>query len=197
MYMGGILIKRFDGFRRLCRHVADDFGLPLHMPDSDLLLANRVLAALGGPPAAREVKGRFEGDGLALLLLFLLTQEIPCRVGLTGGTAEQALPRLKGLVHLLGHAVVPTLTGGAPLDFDQVVQELGPAGAALHPCLSYDDDGEPVACRPEGGAGLVRVALEDGPFTLAVLAGPGEPAPGHQPPVVAEGEMHPAVLRLL
>ncbi len=193
MFIGGHLIKRFDGFRRLCRHAAGEFNHPLSMPDDDLLLANRVLAALGGPPAKPEVRGRFEGDGLALMLLFLLTQEIPCRVGMLGG-AEETLGRLKGLIHLFGHAAYPLLSGQSALPFQDVVKELGPGGAVLRPLVRYDQDGEPMEIELSGSAGALRTGSDGGPYTLAVLNGnsPG-PAPLGS---AAEGGMHPTVLIL-
>lgn len=190
MFTGGTLIRRFDGFRRLCRHAAVEFGYALDMPDADLLLANRVLAALGGPPAASEVRGRFAGDGLALLLLFLLTQEIPCRIGLLG-RSEGELARVKSLVHLLGQAAYPTMSGGAPLQFQEIVRELGSGGAVLRPCFRYDADGEPTELVLEGAAGLLRTAADGGPFTLAILVGKG---PGPAPVIAPGGPLHPAVL---
>lgn len=190
MFIGGILIRRFDGFRRLCRHAAEEFRLDLHIPDEDMILANKALAALGGPPMAPQVAGTFKGDGLALLLLFLLTQEKECRIGLIGN-AEPVLARLKALTHLLGHAVWPTMQGSRePLAFQEVVKEIGPAGAVLRPVFRYDADGEPTAMEPQGAASSLRVGAEHGPYTLAVLlseqAGPALLA---QP-----GELHPAVL---
>lgn len=192
MFIGGTLIRRFDGFRRLCRHGAVDYGHAVDMPDADLLLANRVLAALGGPPAAIEVRGQFAGDGLALLILFLLTQEIPCRIGLLG-RSEAALARVKSLVHLLGQAVYPTMSGGAPLQFQDIVRELGPGGATLRPCFVYDAEGEPTELMLEGAAGTLRTAPEGGPFTLTVLAVPGS---GPAPMIAPGGPLHPAVLIL-
>jgi len=190
MSVGGTLIRRYDGFRRLFRHAAAEFRIPLNVPEPDLLLANRVLAALGGPPAAAEVRGSFTGDGLALLVLFLLTQEIPCRVGLLG-RAEGELARLKSLVHLLGQAAYPTLTGGAPLQFQAIVRELGPGGAALRPCFLYDAEGEPTEMVLEGAAGSLRTDPDGGPFTLLILAGAG--AARLEPP---GGTLRPAVVVL-
>lgn len=187
-----MLIRRFDGFRRLCRRAAEEYRQPLSLTDSDMLLINRVLAALGGPPAASEVRGRFESDGLPLLLLFLLTQELDCRVGLLGD-AEPVLGKLKGLAHLLGHGVVPMLTGQTPLSFQDVVRELGPAGAALKPLVSYDQDGEPEAIAPSGAAGRLGVGPDHGPYTLAVMLGG---AAGPAPLRPAAGTLHPTVLLL-
>lgn len=192
LYLGGHLIKRFDGFRRLCRHAATEWGQPLTISDNDMMLANRVLAALGGPPARPEVRGRFETDGLPLLLLFLLTQEIPCRAGLLGDS-EPAMARLKALVHLLGHGVYPLLSGQQQLQFQEVVKELGPAGAVLRPLVRYDSEGEPTEIEPQGGAGLLRVGWDGGPYTLAVLSGS---APGPAPLSSAGGSLHPTVLLL-
>lgn len=192
MFIGGTLIRRFDGFRRLCRHSALNLGTELYIPDGDMLLCNRVLAALGGPPAAQEVRGALAGDGLAVLLLFLLTQDLPCRAGLLGHP-DPILTRIKSLVHLLGHGVYPTLTGSDPLPFQEVVRELGPSGVVLKPLLRYDETGEPVEALPAGGAGAVRVGSEGGPYTLAVLQGSGT---GLAPLGAAGGPMHPAVLIL-
>lgn len=184
------MIRRFDGFRRLCRYAADEFHLGLKMDEEDLLLANRALASLGGPPAAAQVEGSFKGDGLALLILFLLTQEHPCRIGLLGD-AEQVLARLKALTHLLGHGVWPVLSGtGEPLDFQDVVKEIGPTGAQLRPVFQYDADGEPTSMERSGAASLLRVGADGGPYTLAIMLGDqAGPAPLAQP-----GELYPAVL---
>lgn len=192
MFVGGTLIRRFDGFRRLCRHAAFQFGLPLSLPDGDLMLANRILAALGGPPAAPEVRGSFQGDGLSMLLLFLLTQEMECRIGLVG-PSDPLLARLRSLVHLLGHAVYPTLTGQGQLAFQEVVKEMGHSGALLKPCFEYDGEGEPVAIRPAGAAGQLRLGSDAGPYTLAVLLGQGV---GPMPVAARNGPLHPAVVVL-
>jgi hypothetical protein len=187
-----MLIRRFDGFRRLCRRAAEEYRHPLSLTEGDMLLANRVLAALGGPPAASEVRGRFESDGLPLLLLFLLTQELDCRAGLVGN-AEETLAKLKGLAHLLGHGVYPMLTEAAPLAFQDVVREMGPSGAALKPLVSYDQDGEPAAIATSGAAGRLGVGPEQGPYTLAImLCGAAGPAPLRP----ADGTLHPTVLLL-
>lgn len=201
MFVGGTLIRRFDGFRRLCRQAALEFSHQLSLPDGDLLLANRVLAGLGGPPAPPEVRGSFTGDGLSLLLLFLLTQEIPCRAGLIG-RSDAHLTRLKSLAHLLGHAAYPVLTGSPPLAFQEVVREIGPTGARMRPLLTYDSEGEPVDFLPEGAAGSLGVGPDQGPYTLAVLLGPSSgPAPLLPSPLAQErGEqpsgLHPVVLYL-
>lgn len=191
MFIGGTLIRQFDGFRRLCRRSAEEFRLPLSLPEEDRILANRVLAALGGPPARPQVEGEFTGDGLSLLLLFLLTQEHECRISLTG-RSEESMARLKSLVHLFGHAAWPMLTGEAPLQFQQVVKELGPSGAILRPQVRYDQEGEPVEILPTGAAGRLMTGPEGGPFTLAVLQGAAGPAPLEAP----GGALHPAVLVL-
>jgi hypothetical protein len=192
VFVGGTLIRRFDGFRRLCRRAAAEFGHPLSLPDGDLLLANRVLAGLGGPPAASEIRGRFEGDGLAMLLLFFLTQEWDCRVGLLG-SAEPGLARLKSMAHLFSHGAYPLLTGQAPLAFQDVVRELGAAGAAFKPLVRYDDhDGEPLSIDLLGSAGRLGVGPEHGPYTLAILLEGAGPAPLRQ----ADGILHPTVLVL-
>lgn len=193
MYTGGVLIKRFDGFRRLCRHAAAEFGQPLSILDTDMQLANRTLAALGGPPAPPQVRGRFSNDGLPLLLLFLLTGEWECRVGLLG-SHEPVSARLKGLVHLLGHAVYPLLTGQPPLSFQEVVREMGPSGTTLRPCILYEDtNGEPERFSLTGARGQLRVGAEGGPYTLAVLLGA---APGPAPLSARTELLHPAVLIL-
>lgn len=185
-----MLIRRFDGFRRLCRYAAEEFRLDLQIDDEDLILANKTLAALGGPPMSSQVAGSFRGDGLPLLLLFLLTQEMECRVGLIGN-AEPIMARLKALTHLLGHAVWPTLTGSRePLAFQDAVREIGPHGAVLRPLFHYDADGEPTSVDPSGAAASLRVGAEGGPYTLAVLLGDqAGPAPLAQP-----GALHSAVL---
>jgi hypothetical protein len=194
LFVGGTLIRRFDGFRRLCRAAAADYGHPLTVTDEAMLLANRILAGLGGPPAAAEVRGRADSDIVPLLLLFFLTQEMPCRIGLLG-QAEPVLTRLKGLVHLFSHAVYPKLSGEGALSFQDVVKELGPSGAVLRPLVQYDDqDGEPLSIALAGAAGRVGVGAEHGPYTLAVLLGEGGgPAPLAP---VAEGGLHPVVLIL-
>lgn len=190
LFIGGVLIRRFDGFRRLCRYAAEEFRLDLRMPDEDLLLANRVLAALGGPPAAAEVRGSFRGDGLALLLLFLLTQENPCRIGLIG-QSEPVMGRLRALTHLLGHAVWPVVSGAEkPLDFQDVVKEIGPGGAQLRPLFRYDESGEPTAVEPAGSVSVLRTGSDGGPYTLAVLLG-SQTRPA---PLAPPAELHPAVL---
>lgn len=193
MYIGGVLIKRFDGFRRLCRRAATEFNHPLAITDEDLQLANRTLAALGGPPAGSEVRGRFTSDGLPLLLLFFLTQEMPCRIGLLGQT-EAAMGRLKSLIHLFGHAVYPLISTQPPLAFAEVVRELGPSGALLKPCVVYEDrDGEPTEILRSGSAGQLRIGSEGGPYTLAVLQGE---ATGPARLQSANDLLHPAVLIL-
>ncbi|HYF93450.1 MAG TPA: hypothetical protein VD969_14650 [Symbiobacteriaceae bacterium] len=191
MFVGGMLIRRFDGFRRLCRRAAAEYGHPLRVTDGELLLANRVLAALGGPPAASEVRGRFAADGLPLLLLFLLTQELDCRVGLIG-RADAEMSRLKGLVQLFGQAACPMVTGGPPLAFTDVVRELGPSGALLAPVVRYDQDGEPLTVAATGAGGRVGVGPEHGPYTLAFLLAGAGPAPLRP----ADGQLHPAVVVL-
>lgn len=191
MFIGGTLIRRFDGFRRLLRHAADQIGESLTITDDDMLLCNRVMAALGGPPAASEVRGRMTTDALATLLLFLLTQDLPCRTGLLG-QADRVMAKLKSLVHLLGHGAYPIVTGEGPLAFQDVVKELGAHGAVLRPLVRYDQEGEPTAVDATGGAGALKVGPEGGPFTLAILLGAGAgPAP-----LAPAGDLHPAVLIL-
>jgi len=193
LYIGGVLIRRFDGFRRLCRHAADEFHLPLQIPDQDMLLANRTLAGLGGPPASSQVEGTFQGDGLPLLLLFLLTQEYACRIGLAG-EADPVLARVKALTHLLGHAVWPTMTGSPePLAFQEVVRELGPSSTQLRPLFQYDQEGEPTAMERLGAESLVRVGADGGPYHLAVMLG-NRAAP--MPLVMPGDSLHPTVLWL-
>lgn len=192
MYIGGTLIRRFDGFRRLCRQAAETYGEPLSVTEGDMILANRTLAGLGGPPAASEVRGSFEGDGLPLLLLFLLSGEIPCHIGLLGNS-EPVMGRVKALTHLLGHGAYPLITGKPPLGFQEVVRELGAGGAVLRPLFRYDQEGEPVAVETSGAAGRLGVGPEAGPYTLAVHLGG---ATGPAPLTRAEGELHPAVLIL-
>lgn len=160
------------------------------MPDEDLLLANRVLAALGGPPAASQVRGSFSGDGLGLLNLFLLTQEIPCRIGLVGN-AEPAIARMKSLVHLFGHAVYPTVSGKGPLEFQQVVRELGPTGIVLRPLITYDVEGEPTEIVETGSTGRLRIGPDGGPYTLAILLNHDT---GLAPLASTNGRLHPTVL---
>jgi hypothetical protein len=185
-----MLIRRFDGFRRLMRHAAGDCAHPLTFSDDDLLLANRTLAALGGPPASAEVRGQFSPDGLPLLLLFLLSQEFPCRAGLLGGSAS-AITRMKGLIQGFSYAAATLSDGAIPFGFHEVVRELGETGAMLHPCIAYDPDGEPKSIQPTGAPGVVRVGREGGPYTLAVLSGGRTgPAPLQSP----NGPLHPAVL---
>lgn len=192
MFIGGVLIRRFDGFRRLCRHAAEAFQLDLQLPEGDLLLANRTLAALGGPPANPRVTGDFEGDGLPLLLLFLLTQEYPCRIGLIGDS-DRVIARLKSLTHLLGHAVWPTLTEQPePLDFAEVVAELEPTGVRLHPLFQYDQEGEPVSAQASGAVANLGVGPEGGPYTLSVLLG----AEADTALLATPEELHPAQLIL-
>jgi hypothetical protein len=183
MFVGGTLIRRFDGFRRLCRRAAEEYRHPLAVTEADMLLANRLLAGLGGPPAASEIRGRFEGDTLALLLLFFLTQELPVRAGLLGN-AEPVMGKVKSLVHVFGHATYPLLTGRPALNFQDVVRELGPAGATLKPLVRYDDqDGEPLTIDLLGAAGRLGVGPEEGPYTLAVLLG-AQSGPAPLSPVV-------------
>ncbi|HLN64724.1 MAG TPA: hypothetical protein VK464_24640 [Symbiobacteriaceae bacterium] len=191
MFVGGKLIRRFDGFRRLCRRAAEEYHLALAVTEADMLLANRILAGLGGPPAASEIRGRFEGDTLALLLLFCLTQDLPVRVGLLGET-EPTMGKLKSLVHLFGHAAYPLLTGRPVLPFQEVVRELGAGGAQLKPVVRYDDqDGEPLTIDLLGATGRLGVGSEAGPYTLAVMLGEGA---GLAPLAPAEGGLHPVVL---
>ncbi|HWI52513.1 MAG TPA: hypothetical protein VNT01_10285, partial [Symbiobacteriaceae bacterium] len=140
------------------------------------------------PPAASEVRGRFEGDGLALLLLFLLAQEMDIRAGLLG-RAEETLGRLKGLVHLFGQAAYPLVAGRPALAFQDVVRELGPAGAVLKPLVRYDQDGEPLSVDLLGAGGRLGVGPEHGPYTLALLLDGAGPAPLR--PV--EPDLHPVV----
>lgn len=192
VYVGGTLIRRFDGFRRLCRQAAEEYRHPLTVTDGDMILANRTLAGLGGPPAASEVRGTSEGDGLPLLLLFLLTGEIPCHIGLLGNS-EPVMARLKALAHLLGHGVYPLVTGKPALGFQEVVRELGAGGAVLRPLLHYDQEGEPTAMDLSGAAGRLGVGPEAGPYTLAVYLGE---AAGPAPLARSEGDLHPAVLIL-
>ncbi len=189
MFVGGILIRRFDGFRRLCRYAAEEFHLPLHVPEEDLILANRTLAALGGPPAPSQVQGGLKGDGLPLLLLFLLTQEYTCRIGLSGD-AEPVLARVKALTHLLGHAVWPTVSGRTePLGFQDVVKELGPSITQLRPLFQYDKEGEPTSMEPTGAKSILRIGADS--YHLAVLLGEqAKPLPLVQP----GDSLHPAVL---
>ncbi|HWI61646.1 MAG TPA: hypothetical protein VNT75_07410 [Symbiobacteriaceae bacterium] len=188
MFVGGTLIRQFDGFRRLCRRAAEEYRHPLTLSEGDLVFVNRILAALGGPPAASEVRGRFDSDGLPLLLLFLLTQEMEIRAGLLGD-ASAPLAHLKGLCHLLGQAAYPLVTGRPQLAFQDVVRELGPTGAVLKPLVRYDADGEPLTIDLIGAAGRLGVGPEHGPYTLAVLLDGSGPAPLRQ----AAGGLHPAV----
>jgi hypothetical protein len=191
VFIGGRLIRRFDGFRRLCRRAAEAYGDPLSVTDADWRLVNRALAALGGPPAAAEVRGRFESDGLPLMLLFLLTGEMPCRIGLLGD-AEPVLARLKSLVHLFGQAVYPTLAGRS-LPFHEVVHSLSDNEVTLRPLVRYDDrDGEPLAAEPVGAAGSLGIGPAGGPYTLAVRLPGAEPVPLRAP----ENGLHPAILHV-
>lgn len=189
MFIGGNLIRQFDGFRRLCAHAASQFHLPLQTPEPDLLLANRVLAGLGGPPAPSRITGRFTGDGLPILLFFLLTQAQTCQVGLMGDQ-EPLLGRLKGLVHLFGQAVYPTLTGMDGLSYQAVVQELGQAGVQLWPVVSYAADGEPTAIHLTGSPSRLTLGASESPCTLAVLPDVHQPLPT----MAAAGSLSPTAL---
>lgn len=192
MFTGGRLIREFDGFRRLLLRAAGDCSHRLDFSADDLLLANRTLAALGGPPAPAEVRGRFSKDGLPLLLLFLLSQEFPCRIGLLGDAAA-ALGGVKANIQVFSYAVAMVSGGKIPFGFGEAVRELSDTRAQLHPCFRYDADGEPNGVEPTGSAGLVRVGPEGGPYTLAVLSGTGG---GPAPLENGSGPLHPAVLIL-
>jgi hypothetical protein len=165
-------------------------GTPLHLSDEAMLLCNRVLAALGGPPAKSQVEGALPPDALAVLCLFLLTQEFPCRIGFIG-EGETLLAQVKGLIHVLGQAAYPMVTGGAPLSFQEVVAELGPSRTLLKPLFRYDQDGETIGAEPVGAHATLAVGPDGGPYTLAILSTPG-PAPLEAP---TDG-LHPAVLLL-
>lgn len=189
-FTGGQLIRQFDGFRRLIAQAGDALGSPFHLSEESMMLCNRVLAALGGPPAKPQVSGPLSIKGVALLSLFLLTQELPARIGYLG-EGEPLLAQLKSLAHLLGHSALPMLTPGEPLPFQAIVRELGASGTQFRPLLRYDQEGEPTSYDPEGAPGLLVVGHEGGEYTLAILAEPG-PAPLAQP----SGGLHPTVLVL-
>jgi|GEM_PF-5556542 len=193
MFLGGLLIRRFDGFRRLCRRAGEAYGHPVIVSDGDLMLTNRVLAALGGPPAAPQVRGRLRGDTLSLLLLFLITQDLPCKVGVVGPVLEtdRVMAGLKSLVHLLAHGVYPMVTEKPPLDYHDAVETLSATEAVLHPLMQYAEDGEPAGLAPFGGSGSVTVGPADGPYTLLVTFGE-EPQAGLLFP--SDGTLHPASL---
>lgn len=191
LFTGGQLIRQFDGFRRLFAHAGDALGTPYHLSEEAMVVCNRVLAALGGPPAKTQVTGHLPVQGVALLSLFLLTQELPARVGYLGD-GEPLLAQLKSLAHVLGHSALPMVGAQEPLPFQEVVKELGPSGTQFRPLLRYDLEGEPTDFEPEGAPGVLVVGPEGGGYTLAIMGEAG-PAPLAQP--TADG-LHPAVLLL-
>jgi hypothetical protein len=188
LFTGGQLIRQFDGFRRLIAQASEPLGAPIHLSDEVMIVCNRVLAALGGPPAKPQVTGRISAQGLAVLTLFLLTQELPARIGYLGD-GEPLLAQLKSLAHVLGHSALPMLGASEPLPFQAVVKELGPSGTQFRPLLRYDIDGEPTGFEPEGAPGVLMVGPDGGGYTLAILDSAG-PAPLAQP---GEG-LYPSVL---
>ncbi|HLO04740.1 MAG TPA: hypothetical protein VK191_16665 [Symbiobacteriaceae bacterium] len=190
LFTGGQLIRQFDGFRRLIAHAGDALGTPFHLSEEAMVVCNRVLAALGGPPAKAQVTGQLSHQGVALLSLFLLTQELPARVGYLGD-GEVLLGQLKSLAHVLGHSALPMIGASEPLPFQAVVKELGPNGTQFRPLLRYDLEGEPTGFEPEGAPGSLVIGPDGGGYTLAILAAAG-PAPLAQP---GEG-LHPSVLVL-
>jgi hypothetical protein len=190
VFLGGTLIRNFDGFRRLFRRAAAEFNHPFTISDDDMRLINRTLAGLGGPPANREVVGPFNSDGLATLLLFLLTQELECRVGLLGHV-EPTMVRLKSLVHVLSQAAYPLITGLPALPFAEAIKEMGPERTILKPLVIYDEAGEPTSIALSGAHGRLGVGLDHGPYTLAILVGQhAGPAPLER----ANSAMQPSVL---
>lgn len=191
LFTGGQLIRQFDGFRRLIAHAGEALGTPFHLSEEAMVVCNRVLAALGGPPAKAQVTGHLPLQGVAVLSLFLLTQELPARVGYLGD-GDALLGQLKSLAHVLGHSALPMVGAREPLQFQEVVKELSPASTQFRPLLRYDLEGEPTGFEPEGAPGLLVVGPEGGEYTLAILASAG-PAPLAQP---TEGGLHPAVLVL-
>jgi hypothetical protein len=192
LYIGGQLIRCFDGFRRLSRRAAADFNLPLSITEEERLLANRVLAALGGPPAPSEVRGTISADGLPLLLLFLLTQERDCRIALLGDV-EATFATLKRLIHLFGHAVYPMLSGEGQLSFQEMVKELSTDRAVLRPVVQYDAEGEPTLILPTGTGSSLHTKAAEGPFTLLIRSAN---ASGPAPVGPVDGSLHPTILLL-
>jgi hypothetical protein len=190
LFTGGQLIRQFDGFRRLIGHASETLGTPFHLTEESMMLCNRVLAALGGPPAKPQVTGNLQPQAVGVLALFLLTQELPCRIGYLG-EGETILGQLRSLAHVLGHSALPMLTGGETLPFQAVVRELGADGTQFRPLIRYDLEGEPVSFEPEGAPGVLVVGPDGGPYTLAILAQAG-PTPLAQP----DGGLHPSVLVL-
>lgn len=166
------MIRRFDGFRRLLRRAAEGFNHPLRgaEADQDLIPVNRILAGLGGPPAAVRLAVTLkEADTLPMLLLFLLVQPVPAKFVLSGDT-EQYAARLKQLLHLLGHAVAPLLRYGGVLSFDETVRELSPALVTVHPLLGFDSDGEVTGMETDGSASeLALIGAPGEPLTLTIM----------------------------
>lgn len=166
------MIRRFDGFRRMLNRAAEGYHHQIRgaEQEGDLMPINRILAGLGGPPANQRPAVTFrEADSLPLLLLFLLTQPLPVRGVLTGDLEAHAA-RLKQLIHLLGQAVVPMVSGGS-LSFDETVRTLSPALVALHPLISYDDEGEVTAVSPTGTETEVALIHDPGGALTLVITG--------------------------
>lgn len=191
LFTGGQLIRQFDGFRRLMAHAGDALGTPYHLSEEAMMVCNRVLAALGGPPAKAQVTGQLPVQGVALLSLFLLTQELPAQIGYLGD-GEPLLAQLKSLAHVLGHSALPMVGAREPLQFQEVIKELGATSTQFRPLLRYDLEGEPTSFEPEGAPGVLVVGPDGGEYTLAVMGTAGV-APLASP---SDGGLHPAVLVL-
>jgi hypothetical protein len=169
--LGGTMIRRFDGFRRLLLRAAGDYRHELRgaQPELDLVPLNRILAGLGGPPAAVRLSVTLrEPDSLPLLLLFLLTHPTPVRFVLSGEYGAQTA-RLRQLIHLFAQAAAPLLLQTAPLQFEEAVRELSDQVIALQPVVRYDRDGEVRSIDPSGAASeLVLLAAPGSPLQLVI-----------------------------
>lgn len=157
MHRGGQLIREFDAFLHLLRSAAQGMHAPVAIPQSDQLELNRVLAGLGGPPAPAQVRIELaQRDALAACCLFLVTGKDPCPVLLHDA---QTMGRARQLVHIVAHALVPMVSGGAPLDVDQVSTVLTETEMVLRPTLTYNEDGDVAGLVFGAGASPMRAAL--------------------------------------
>lgn len=186
MFIGGQLIKEFDAFLHLFLSAADALHSHIEVPAEDQFALNRVLAGLGGPPAAAEVRLSLQSAAsLPILCLFLLMHKEHCPIGL--GEPEP-LARLKQFTHIVAHAMVPMATGGGEaLQVEEVTAALTETTLALQPMVTYNEDGEVAAVYRSGGANWLQLLPGGGPFKVIIN-------PRGEAPLDRDGPLHPVVV---
>lgn len=187
MHIGGQLIKEFDAFLHLFRSAADVMRSQVIIPAEDQFALGRALAGLGGPPAAsRAAVDLNSRDSLPALCLFLAMRKDHCPIAVTD---PELMARIRQLVHLVAHTMVPMAAGGPGLTVEEAAAVLTETEVALRPLVTYNEDGEIASVLREGCRNRIRLGPAGGPFKLVI-----NPPAGAEPELDRSGDLHPVIL---